>query len=224
MDWKEVHEIWCFFEWNALTKFRIMTLLYGDSLHNTKFIQDCLSIQGHNQLCKISPKIRTQNKASQDAQVSALNVMAAAGMTSSVFRDQKHKPVGKNNAFTSDVRCLHTLVGPMLGCYSSYYWSKSTNSYYNQCTHTHRLILKYLRIMFRHVPNRFYTANLLTDYLRCANIFDKQVPLHYRLVFVGMIFVFANQTALPCNSKTQCPTNLSREISRKLRKVVRTLF
>ena len=78
-----------------------------------------LSIQGHNQLCKMSPKIRAQNKASQHAQVSALNVMAAAGMTSSVFRDQKHKPVGKNNAFTSDVRCLHTLVGPMLECYSS---------------------------------------------------------------------------------------------------------
>ena len=128
--------MWCFFEWNALTKFRIMTLLYRDSLHNTKFIQDCLSIQGHNQLCKMSSKIRTQNEASQHAQVSALNVMAAAGMTSSVFRDQKHKPVGKNNAFTSDVRCLHTLVGPMLGCCSSYYWSKSTNSYYNQCTHT----------------------------------------------------------------------------------------
>ena len=121
MDWNEVHEIWCFFEWNALTKFRIMTLLYRDSLHNTKFIQDCLSIQGHNQLCKMSSKIRTQNEASQHAQVSALNVMAAAaGMTSSVFRDQKHKPVGKNNAFTSDVRCLHTLVGPMLGCCSSY--------------------------------------------------------------------------------------------------------
>ena len=59
--------------------------------------------------------------------------------------------------------------------------------------------------MFRHVPNRFYTANLLTDYLRCANIFDKQVPLHYRLVFVGMIFVFANQTVIPLQQQMAVP-------------------
>ena len=71
--------------------------------------------------------------------------------------------------------------------------------------HTHRLILKYLRIMFRHVPNRFYTANLLTDYLWCANIFDKQVPLHYRLVFVGMIFAFANQTVIPLQQQNTVP-------------------